>query len=67
MNFVTEIDSVKFGESMNEAFKSLGSANKEIVSVALSTAAVAKPLMPGQTIADFDFITEYSAIITWRD
>lgn len=65
MNFVTEIDSVKFGESMNEAFASLNS--KKIVSVEFSTAAVPKPLEVGQTVSQFDFITEYSAIILWTE
>ena len=65
-NFVTEIDSQKFLESMTQAFKDLN--DKEIVSVEFSTTAVPKPLPAGDgvTVPEFDFITEYSALILWN-
>lgn len=66
-NFVTEIDSQKFLESMEQAFKDLN--NKTITDVKFSTAAVPKPLPTsvGIAVPEFDFVTEYSAVILWTD
>lgn len=65
--FVTEIDAQKFIESLKNTYMSLG--NREIIDTKLSTAAVPKPLPAGDgvTVPEFDFVTEYSALILWKE